>query len=185
MYWVRKIASKKWNLCPQPSSKYESPSTCVAQMLIKREKKRYPWSNGAKRNTMKLQKSFVQNENEAKINWAPNGAAMYAIVNKEAKNKFGEYPGYRFTPGRWANCAIQLPECGTNRVATSNVIFLTISNSSNVMNAVNFADHHFYVTKQKDTEAQGTHPYNVLNPADPLIDFAKFFDGESLDQEDL
>lgn len=134
---------------------------------------------------MKLQKSFVQNENEAKINWAPNGAAMYAIVNKEAKNKFGEYPGYRFTPGRWANCAIQLPECGTNRVATSNVIFLTASNSSNVMNAVNFADHHFYVTKQKDTEAQGTHPYNVLNPADPLIDFAKFFDGESLDQEDL
>ncbi|KAK9435079.1 Copper amine oxidase [Metarhizium brunneum] len=127
----------------------------------------YPWSNGAKRNTMKLQKSFVQNENEAKINWAPNGAAMYAIVNKEAKNKFGEYPGYRFTP------------------ATSNVIFLTASNSSNVMNAVNFADHHFYVTKQKDTEAQGTHPYNVLNPADPLIDFAKFFDGESLDQEDL
>ncbi|KID70865.1 Copper amine oxidase, partial [Metarhizium hybridum] len=103
----------------------------------------YPWSNGAKRNTMKLQKSFVQNENEAKIDWAPNGAAMYAIVNKEAKNKFGEYPGYRFTPGRWANCATQLPECGTNRVATSNVIFLTISNSSNVMNAVNFADHHY------------------------------------------
>ncbi|EFY87548.1 membrane copper amine oxidase, putative [Metarhizium acridum CQMa 102] len=127
----------------------------------------YPWSNGAKRNTMKLNKSFIQDENGAKINWAPNGAAMYAIVNKEAKNEFGEYPGYRFTP------------------ATSNVIFLTISNSSNVMNAVNFADHHFYVTKQKDTEAQGTHPYNVLNPADPLIDFAKFFNGESLDQEDL
>jgi primary-amine oxidase len=53
------------------------------------------------------------------------------------------------------------------------------------MNAVNFADHHFYVTKQKDTEAQATHPYNILDPIEPIIDFAKFFDGESLDQEDL
>ncbi|KAF3067550.1 Membrane primary amine oxidase [Trichoderma lentiforme] len=126
----------------------------------------YPWSNGAKRNTMKIQKSFIQNENEAKINWAPNGAATYAIVNKEARNTLGEYPGYKFSPA-------------------SNAVFLTVLNSSNAMNAVNFADHHFYVTKQKDTEAQATHPYNILDPIEPIIDFAKFFDGESLDQEDL
>ncbi|KAK2596781.1 hypothetical protein QQS21_006109 [Conoideocrella luteorostrata] len=116
---------------------------------------------------MKIEKSFIQDENEAKINWAPNGAAMYAIVNKEATNAFGEYPGYKFSP------------------ATSNAIFLTVSNSSNAMNALNFADHHFYVTKQKDTEAQAAHPYNVLDPVEPIIDFAKFFNGESLDQEDL
>ncbi|KAL7796312.1 amine oxidase catalytic domain-containing protein [Trichoderma afarasin] len=127
----------------------------------------YPWSNGAKRNTMKIQKSFIQNENETKINWAPNGAATYAIVNKEARNTLGEYPGYKFSP------------------AASNAVFLTVLNSSNAMNAVNFADHHFYVTKQKDTEAQASHPYNVLDPIEPIIDFAKFFDGESLDQEDL
>ncbi|PKK54618.1 hypothetical protein CI102_891 [Trichoderma harzianum] len=127
----------------------------------------YPWSNGAKRNTMKVQKSFIQNENETKINWAPNGAATYAIVNKEARNTLGEYPGYKFSP------------------AASNAVFLTVLNSSNAMNAVNFADHHFYVTKQKDTEAQATHPYNILDPIEPIIDFAKFFDGESLDQEDL
>ncbi|KAL6693525.1 putative membrane copper amine oxidase [Trichoderma pleuroticola] len=96
-----------------------------------------------------------------------NGAATYAIVNRGAKNTFGEYPGYKFSP------------------ATSNAIFLTVLNSSNAMNAVNFADHHFYVTKQKDTEAQATHPYNVLNPVEPIVDFAKFFDGESLDQENL
>ncbi|KAL6824800.1 amine oxidase catalytic domain-containing protein [Trichoderma sp. SZMC 28015] len=126
----------------------------------------YPWSNGAKRNTMKIQKSFIQNENETKINWAPNGAATYAIVNKEARNTLGEYPGYKFSPA-------------------SNAVFLTVLNSSNAMNAVNFADHHFYVTKQKDTEAQASHPYNVLDPIEPIIDFAKFFDGESLDQEDL
>ncbi|TWU71601.1 hypothetical protein ED733_003204 [Metarhizium rileyi] len=127
----------------------------------------YPWSNGVKRNTMKIRKSFIHNEDEAKVNWAPNGAAMYAVVNKEAKNAFGEYPGYKFSP------------------STSKAIFLTVSNSPNAMNTLNFADHHFYVTKQKDAEAQAAHPYNVLNPADPMIDFAKFFDGESLDQEDL
>lgn len=48
---------------------------------------------------MKVRKSFVTNENESKINWAPNGAAMYSIVNKDEKNKYGEYRGYRFTPG--------------------------------------------------------------------------------------
>lgn len=74
---------------------------------------------------------------------------------------------------------------GANCVAASNAVFLTVLNSSNAMNAVNFADHHFYVTKQKDTEAQATHPYNILDPTEPIIDFAKFFDGESLDQEDL
>ncbi|KHO00533.1 Copper amine oxidase [Metarhizium album ARSEF 1941] len=116
---------------------------------------------------MKLQKSFILNESEAKINWAPNSAAAYAIVNKDATNEFGEYPGYKFSP------------------ATSNAIFLTVANPSNALEAVNFADHHFYVTRQKDTEAQAAHPYNVLDPADPVIDFAKFFDGESLHQEDL
>ncbi|KAH7394285.1 putative copper amine oxidase [Pyrenochaeta sp. MPI-SDFR-AT-0127] len=127
----------------------------------------YIWNKGKKRNTMKVRRSFVSNEDESKINWAPNGAAMYSIVNKDEKNKYGEYRGYRFTP------------------ATGNTIHLTVQNSSNIGKAANFATHHFYVTKQKDTEAQAAHSYNQLDTANPLIDFDKFFDHESLDQEDL
>lgn len=49
---------------------------------------------------MKVNKSMIGSENDSKLNWAPNNAAMYAIVNKDAKNKFGEYPGYRIAPGK-------------------------------------------------------------------------------------
>lgn len=65
------------------------------------------------------------------------------------------------------------------------VAALTIQNSSLAQNAVNHADHHLYVTKQKDTEARASNPYNLLDPADPVVNFAKYFDGESLDQQDM
>lgn len=49
---------------------------------------------------MKAKKSFIATEDEAKINWSPNSNAMYAIVNKDAKNQYGEAPGYRIMPGK-------------------------------------------------------------------------------------
>ena len=48
---------------------------------------------------MKAIRSFVGNENDAKINWSPNGGTMYAVVNKDKKNPHGEYPGYGIIPG--------------------------------------------------------------------------------------
>lgn len=48
---------------------------------------------------MKAKKSFIATEDEAKINWSPNGNAMYAVVNKDTKNQYGEFPGYRIMPG--------------------------------------------------------------------------------------
>lgn len=50
---------------------------------------------------MKARRSFVENENDSKINWAPNGGTMYAIVNKDKRNAYGEYPGYRIAPGEF------------------------------------------------------------------------------------
>ncbi|KAM5346287.1 hypothetical protein ACJ41O_009292 [Fusarium nematophilum] len=126
----------------------------------------YVWNDGKPRNTMKAKKSFISNEDEARINWSPNGNSLYAIVNKDAANKYGENPGYRFVPA-------------------AGVAHLTIQNSSVSKNATNHADHHFYVSRQKDTEARASNPYNLLEPEDPAVNFATFFDGESLDQEDL
>jgi primary-amine oxidase len=100
-------------------------------------------------------------------NRGSTGPSFYSVVNKDKPNKFGEYPGYRISP------------------ATGNAIHLTVQNSSNVMNSVNYVTHHFYATKQKDTEAQVSHQFNSVDRVNPLIDFAKFFDGESLDQEDM
>ena len=48
---------------------------------------------------MKLDKSFLTSEDESSVNWAPNDAAIYAIVNKDSPNKYGEHPGYRVRRG--------------------------------------------------------------------------------------
>lgn len=65
------------------------------------------------------------------------------------------------------------------------VAALTIQNSSLAQNSINHADHHLYVTRQKDTEARASNPFNILDPVDPVVNFARYFDGESLDQQDV
>jgi primary-amine oxidase len=126
----------------------------------------YPWSQGRVHDTFKASRSFLSNENEASINWSENDAIMYAIVNKDTPNKFGEYPGYRFK-------------------RSAGTIHLTQSNSTSVQKAGAFATHDLYITKQKDTEARAADAWNQFVVEDPLVDFATFLDGESLEQEDL
>lgn len=47
---------------------------------------------------MKLDREYVTSEDDAKITWAKNGAASYAVVNKDKLNDHGEAPGYRIFP---------------------------------------------------------------------------------------
>lgn len=49
---------------------------------------------------MKAKKSFITNEDDAKINWDTNSHSIYAVVNKDSPNQFGESPGYRIHPGK-------------------------------------------------------------------------------------
>ena len=116
---------------------------------------------------MKVNKTFIESENDSKIMWSPNSASTYAVVNRDKPNKFGEYPGYRISPG------------------TANTAHLTVQNSTNLKNSVNWASHHLYAVQQKDTEPRSVYAFSSLDPARPVVDFGKFFDGESLEQEDL
>ncbi|KAK4540507.1 hypothetical protein LTR36_009145 [Oleoguttula mirabilis] len=125
----------------------------------------YVWSDHP-RNTMKLQRSFVESEDDSKILYTGNGRTQYRVVNADKPNKYGEYRGYRI-----------LPADGT--------IHLTVENSSNLVDAANWAKYDLMVTKQKDTEPRSAHPYNGQDVYNPVINFDKFFDGESLVQEDL
>ncbi|KAK4208151.1 copper amine oxidase [Rhypophila decipiens] len=126
----------------------------------------YPWSKGKARNTMKLERTFIENETESRFNWGENGATQVLIVNEDEKNKYGEYRGYRV-----------LPYTGTSH--------LTVKNSSNLLNAAHWAEYDLQFTKQKDTEPRVAHAYNNMDTVDPPVDFAKFFDGECLRKEDL
>jgi primary-amine oxidase len=126
----------------------------------------YPWSQGRIHDTFKAERSWVVNESESSIDWSPNDATIYAIVNKDTPNRFGEYPGYRMK--RAAGTA-----------------HLTARTSSNILKAGAFASHDFYITQQKDTEPRASDPNNFYAPKDPLVDFATFLNDESLEQEDL
>lgn len=126
----------------------------------------YPWSGNKTRNTMKLERSFVENEDNSRMNWDFNAQTQVLVVNQDEKNKYGELRGYRL-----------LPSAGTAH--------LTVKDSSNLMNAARWAEYDIQVTKRKDTEPKAAHAYNSQDVMDPPINFEKFFDGENLTQEDL
>jgi primary-amine oxidase len=58
---------------------------------------KYSWSNTT-RSTMKLDKKYLESEDDSKIDYEPNGQTMYVVVNKDSVNKFGEERGYRISP---------------------------------------------------------------------------------------
>jgi primary-amine oxidase len=113
---------------------------------------------------MELDASFLPEE--AAMEWAGNGQAMYCVVNQDYTNGWGTKRGYRMIPGR------------------SNV-HLTVPNSPWSMHNAEFAKHHFAVTRQHDNEPYANSVQNVNLPMKPQQDFKKFFDGESVEQEDL
>ncbi|TKA83156.1 hypothetical protein B0A55_00722 [Friedmanniomyces simplex] len=125
----------------------------------------YVWSDHP-RNTMKLQRSFIESEDDSRLFYTGNGRTQYRVVNTAKPNKYGEYRGYRI-----------LPSDGT--------IHLTVLNSSNLVDAADWANYDLMITKQKDTEPRSAHPYNGQDVYDPMVRFGDFFNGESLTQEDL
>ncbi|KAE9966531.1 hypothetical protein BLS_006945 [Venturia inaequalis] len=118
-------------------------------------------------NTMKIHRSFITNENQGKINWSANSATMYAVVNKDAKNAYGEYRGFRIAPG----------------VGPPSHLIATHSSVAN--GTVHFAKEHLYVTKRKDTEPHSASTLNDPKLGEQHVDFGKFFDSEGIEQEDL
>lgn len=142
----------------------------VANSLYKTEFKPHqravPWSNSTI-NTMKVERSFIANEDQGRIDWAPNSAASYAVVNRDTPNQYGEYPGFKVYPSTGAS------------------ISLTARNSTILGNAGHWTTHPLYVVKRKDSEPTASYVWSYYNIQEPLVDFNTYFDGESLDQEDI
>ncbi|EGE81971.1 lysyl oxidase, variant 2 [Blastomyces dermatitidis ER-3] len=113
---------------------------------------------------IELQASFL--EKEERLNYEPNNQAMYRVVNRAKKNAWGESRGYRIVPGH------------------SNV-HLPISHSPFTRKNSEFAKQHLAVTRQHDNEPFANSVQNTNLAWKPQQDFSRFFNGESLDQEDL
>ena len=116
---------------------------------------------------MTFERSLITSENDAKLNWDVNNAVSYVVVNKDSLSKSGEMRGFKLQPG------------------TYNHNYLTVKDSSNLGESVNWATHHLYATQQHDTETHSVYPYNTFDPQRPVVNYGKFFNGESLDEEDI
>lgn len=126
----------------------------------------YPWSGNKTRNTMKLTRSFVASEDDGRLMWDANSQTQILVVNQDETNEYDEYRGWRILP-------------------LSGTAHLTVENSSNLVDAARWAEYDVQITRQKDTEPKSAHAYNSQDVFDPPVNFAEFFDGESLEQEDL
>ncbi|KAJ4292619.1 hypothetical protein N0V90_009282 [Kalmusia sp. IMI 367209] len=113
---------------------------------------------------MEMDVSNMQEEQQ--FNWAANNQAMYSIINSNTTNAWGESRGYRIVPGR------------------SNIHLSTL-NSPWSKKQTEFSKSHLAVTVQHDTEPYCNSVQNINLPDKPQQDFAKFFDGESVDDNDL
>jgi primary-amine oxidase len=68
---------------------------------------------------------------------------------------------------------------------SGSIPYLTVEKSSALGQAANWADHNLFAVVHHDTEPRSAYPFNSYDPMHPTIDFNKFFNGESLDQQDL
>ena len=128
----------------------------------------YPWDQPEqpKRNTMHLVE-YPVNE-EAGVDWPKNSGEFYLIYSSDQKNAWGERKGYRITSG----------------TGLGSTPHLTIINSTTLGDSARWAEHDLWVVQQKDTEPRSADPLNYFAPHDPIIDFTKIADHESLEQSD-
>lgn len=61
---------------------------------------------------------------------------------------------------------------------------LTIVNSTTLGDSARWAEHDIWILQRKDKEPRSADPLNYFTPHDPLIDFTKMANHESLKQDD-
>ena len=105
-------------------------------------------------------------ETETQFNWAPNGQSMFTVINPTSPNKWGTPRGYRLVPGK-------------------SPMHLSIADSPFTLHQSHLLKSDLSITKQHDHEPYANSWQNINLPNKPQQDFAKFFDGESIDGEDL
>ncbi|KAK3179399.1 tryptamine:oxygen oxidoreductase [Lecanicillium sp. MT-2017a] len=127
----------------------------------------YPWAPGENRNTMKLTRRAV--EVETGLTWPANAGSHFVVLNNNSLNAWGEKRGYRIMPGSGMGAPSHL----------------TFQGSEALGRAAEWAQKDLWISRQKDTEARSSTPASNFIPNDPMIDFGKFIDGESVVQKDL
>ncbi|KAL7623325.1 hypothetical protein AAE478_007006 [Parahypoxylon ruwenzoriense] len=105
-------------------------------------------------------------ETERRLSWAENGQVAYSVNHARETNRWGAPRGYRIVPGK------------------SPIRLSTLESPFSRHNTA-LSKSHLAVTRQHDTEPWGNSVQNLNMPWAPQQDFDRFFDGESVEGEDL
>jgi len=114
----------------------------------------------------RIDREFIETEDGARVKYQTNFQGGYSIVNQEEKNKWGHARGYSIHPGY-------------------SPIHSTLVGSKRLLKNADWAQYNLAVSRRKETEPSSSSMWNMNLPGAPPVDFAQFFDGESLSQEDL
>lgn len=139
----------------------------IVRVGVESTKVNYDWETRDTRNTMKLIHEPIVKETG--LDWLAGPTGMYVVQNHNLTNAWGERRGYSIRTGT----GIGVPT------------HLTIQNSTTTGRSVEWALKDLWVVQQKDTEPRSSDPANGLSPENPLIDFSKFVDDESVENADL
>lgn len=132
---------------------------------VERENISNPWFPGDRQVQKVLKREIRTTENDAVYHYNFETPTILNFFNKAEKNKYGVYRGYR----------IQIQDMMKQIYPESWPMVKGAAWSLNQMT----------VTKQKDTEERSSCIYNQLDMVDPVLDFGKFIDNESIDDVDL
>lgn len=137
---------------------------------LSQEEVSLPWYDGDEWGStlvlQKMEREYVATENDSRFDYGPNGREGFTIANKDALNSWGHPRGYSIRPG-------------------PSPVHLTVVGSKMLENNANWAKHNLAVTRRKDSEPSSSSMWNGQLPGAPTVNYDNFFDGESLDQEDL
>ncbi|EJD41689.1 amine oxidase catalytic domain-containing protein [Auricularia subglabra TFB-10046 SS5] len=108
----------------------------------------------------------IKNEDDARLRYPANFQGAYAIINADEKNAWGVPRGYQIIPGM-------------------SPIHNTVVGSKRLLKNANWAKDNMAVTRRKETEPYSSSAWNQHLPGAPPVDFDLFFNGESIEQEDI
>lgn len=134
----------------------------VTKTELKAANHTFPWAPNTVFSTKDKQRSVI--DEETYLNWADAGSILL-IESSEQNNTWGNPRAYRAVGS------------GVSRRIAQNTV--TIGKNAGWANA------DMAITVQKDTEFSSSSVFSAHEKVDPIIDFDKFIDGESIDGEDL
>jgi primary-amine oxidase len=123
----------------------------------------FPWAPDKVFSTKDKSRSVIKEETY--LNWADAGAILL-IESAEKNNTWGNPRAYRAV----------FPGSDARRIAV---------NTHTIKENAHWAKSDMAITVQKDTETTSSHVFCAQDLKDPIVNFDKFVDGESIDGEDL